>query len=96
MGLQRYDYFLNLQIFLDNLFQKHKENSHYEAEECCEVVPLQALSFEHYCDDDCKYRQGNDFLDDFQLHEVEGAAVAVEADAVGRDLCAVFKECDSP
>jgi len=35
-------------------------------------------------------------LDDLELHEAEGTAVALEADAVGRHLAAIFKESDAP
>ena len=35
-------------------------------------------------------------LDDLELNETEGTAVALEADAVGRHLAAILKEGDAP
>ncbi len=40
--------------------------------------------------------EGDDLLDNLQLHEGEGSAVALEAHAVGGDLKAVLKESDAP
>ena len=60
------------------------------------MVPLQGLTLEHDRYDHRKYCQRNNFLDHFQLHEVERTSVAVEADAVGRYLSYVFKECYAP
>ncbi len=60
------------------------------------MVPLEGLTLEHYCDHDCENCQGNHFLDDFQLHDIEGTAVLDEADSVGWDLGAVFEEGYAP
>ena len=60
------------------------------------MVPLERLTLEHYGHHDCKYCQGDRFLDDFQLHEVEWASVSVEADSVGWNLCAILKEGNAP
>ena len=46
---------------------------------------------ESHKDDKC-----DDFLDHFELHEREGAAVSFEADAICRHLKAVLEERDSP
>ena len=40
--------------------------------------------------------QGNDFLDYFELHQVERTAVSLEADAVGRYGETVLEKGDSP
>lgn len=48
--------------------------------------------YAHYGED----RQGDDFLNHFQLDEAIGAAVAGEADAVGGYHEAVFKQRDAP
>ena len=78
------------------LFQKNEENCHDKAEKCREMIPLKALSLEHYSDKYCEYCQRNYLLDDFKLHQVERTAVFDETDSVGRNLSAIFEECDSP
>ena len=78
------------------LFQEDEEHREDQAEEGGEVVPLEGLALEEEVDDDREDGQGDGFLDDLQLHEVEGTAVAGEADAVGRDGEAVFEEGDAP
>lgn len=78
------------------LFKEHEEDRHDQAEERYEVVPLEGLPLEqkrHYYSEYCK---GDHFLDHFQLHEVEWTAVPVKTNAVCRNLCAIFKESDSP
>ena len=60
------------------------------------MVPLDVLSLEHEHHDDGEYRERDDFLYHLELQQVERAAVALEADAVGRDREAVFKEGDPP
>ena len=60
------------------------------------MVPLKSLALEHHCDDDSEHGEGDDLLDDLELHDVERCAVAVEADSVGRDLGAVFEESHPP
>ena len=60
------------------------------------MVPLEVLALEEEVDDDGEDGQGDDLLDDLELHEVEGAAVAREADAIGGDSEAVLEEGDSP
>ena len=60
------------------------------------MVPLKSLPLEHHCDDDSEHGEGDDLLDDLELHDVERSAVAVEADSVGRDLGAVFEESQAP
>ena len=60
------------------------------------MVPLQGLALEQEGDDDREDGQGDHFLDDLELHQVEGTAVAVEADAVRRNGEAVLEEGDAP
>ena len=80
----------------NRLLQENEEDGEDEAGEGGQVVPLEGLALEDEKDDDREDRQGDDFLDDLQLHQVERAAVAFEADAVGRDGEAVFEEGDAP
>ena len=60
------------------------------------MIPLESLALEHHCDDDGEYGEGDDLLDNLQLHDIERTAVAGKADAVRRDLGAIFEECQSP
>ena len=60
------------------------------------MVPLDGLALEQEGDDDGEDGQGDHFLDDLELHQVEGTAVALEADPVRRDREAVFEEGDAP
>ena len=60
------------------------------------MIPVDGLSLEDEQDDDAEDGQGDNFLNDFELQEVERAAVVLEADAVGRDCEAVFKKGDTP
>ena len=60
------------------------------------MVPLDGSAFEQEGDDDGEDGEGNHFLDHFELHQVEGTSVTLEADAVGRDGEAVLEEGDAP
>ena len=60
------------------------------------MVPLQGLSLEQEHGDDGKDRQGDDFLDDLELHEVERASVLDETDPVGGYLGAILEKRDTP
>ena len=59
------------------------------------MIPLKGLALEHHGYDDCEHCEGYDLLNDFELHDVERSAVAVEADPVGRNLGAVLEKCHS-
>ena len=78
------------------LFQENEENSHNKTEKCRKMIPLKTLTFEHYCHKHSKHSKRNDFLDDFQLHEIEWASVFYESDSVGWYLGTIFKESNSP
>ena len=60
------------------------------------MVPVQGLALEEEMDDDREDSQRDGFLDDLELHQVEGPAVAAEADAVGRYREAILEESDPP
>ena len=75
---------------------KHKEHRHDQADEGCQVIPVQRLSVEIDRDKYGEYRQRDDFLNHLQLHDVERSAVAVKADAVGGNLAAVFGQRQQP
>lgn len=75
---------------------KHKINSGNEAEEGSDVVPVEGFALETKGHDDCEYYQGDDFLQNLQLNQGEGAAVVQKADAIGGHLTHVFKQGDAP
>ena len=57
---------------------------------------MQLLPLEDDVGYDAEDNQGDDFLDDFQLHQREGSAIVNEADAVRRHKEAVFDAGDAP
>ena len=57
---------------------------------------MQVGALEHDVGNDAEHGQRDAFLNDLQLNEVEGSAVLNEAETVGRNLTAVFKEGDAP
>ncbi len=80
----------------NNLLQENEEDCHYEADEGGDVIPVQGLALEEYHHKDSKDRKGYNFLNDLELHQGERTSVYVRADAVRRDLQAIFKKCDAP
>ena len=78
------------------LFQKHEENSHNQATEGDNMVPLNGLTLEDKRGDDCEHGQRNHFLNHLKLQKIEGAAVPLETNPVGRYRKTVLEESDSP
>ena len=78
------------------LLQEGEEDGEDKAEEGGEMVPVEGFTLEDEGDDQGKDCQGNGLLDHLELHQVEGAAVAGVADAVGRDGETVLEECYAP
>lgn len=75
----------------NSLFHKHEIDREDKAGECCNVIPLQGLSFEYE-----QGKEGEDgkcyyFLNHLQLHQGERPSVVDEANPVGRNLGAVFE-----
>lgn len=60
------------------------------------MVPMEGLSAEEDDGEEGEDDERDDLLDDFELHEGEGAAVALEAEAVGGHLGAVLEEGHAP
>ena len=54
------------------------------------------LHVKRQCREDNEDHEGDDLLDDLQLHKRERSAVAFETDAVRRHLQTVLKKSDSP
>lgn len=82
-------------MYLFHLLLENEVHRQYEADKGGQMVPLQ-FQFEGEHREYRKYGQRNDFLNHFQLHDVEGAAVVLKAQPVGRHLKAIFKEGDRP
>ena len=60
------------------------------------MIPLDGLPFEQESNDDREDGKRQHFLNNFQLHQVEGTAVPLKADPVGRYGETVLKEGDAP
>ena len=60
-----------------DLFIKDETNCRNEADKCCNVVPMQLLALETHHGDNCENRDGDDLLNDLQLHQRERTSVDV-------------------
>ena len=60
------------------------------------MIPLQRLASEADDGKDGKDSNRDYFLDNLQLHECEGTAIAHEADTIGRHLTGILEECQTP
>lgn len=60
------------------------------------MIEAQGFVFEDEQGEDHEYDEGDDFLEYFELPEIEGAAVFAVSDSIGWDLRAVFYEGDAP
>ena len=78
------------------LFETEDEIDGSDEEEAgYEMVPAEG-HMERQGGEEDEDHEGDDLLNDLQLHEGEGSAVALKAHPVGRDLEAVLKESDAP
>lgn len=78
------------------LFPEYEVYCEDEAQEGCDMVPVEFFSLKQESGNDCEHGQGGGFLYHFQLHQCEGASVSCEAGSVGGYHEAVFEECDAP
>lgn len=76
--------------WLKQLFHKHKINSCNQANKCCQMVPVQCFSLKENSGKNSKYNQSNHFLNHFQLHQRERAAIPDKADTIRRYLTGIF------
>ena len=60
------------------------------------MVPVEVCALKHDVRNDTEHRNGNALLNHFQLNDVEGTSVAVEAESVCRYLTAILKEGNTP
>ena len=72
-------------------FVKDKEGGKDKAGSADSIIPFEFFA-EVGDGEDCKDREGNNFLDGFELCSVE----FVRADAVGGNLEAIFEKSDAP
>ena len=75
---------------------EHEIDRHDQADAGGEVVPVELLTLENQGGEKDEDHEGDDLLNDFQLHEGKGTAVLLKTDAVGGHLGAIFEESDAP
>ena len=74
---------------------KNEINSGDEAEASDNVVPLDVHVKGNHREED-EHHQGDDLLQDLELHQREGTTIALEANAVGRHLQALLEKGNTP
>ena len=77
-------------------FHKDKIDGCDETESCSCMVPVELFVLKDEVSYDSKYHKGYAFLNDFQLHKVEGASIVYKADTIGWNLAAVLKKGNHP
>lgn len=78
------------------LFYERKDDGEHYTEERDDMIPLQLFATEHKGGDKGEHYERQRLLYDFKLHQRERAAVAAEADAVGRHLTGVLRQRYEP
>jgi len=81
---------------LYNLFFEYEIHCQNQQTEAYDVVVGEGLVFEEYEHEDGEDGEREELLDDFELPEVEGAAIVDEPDAVGRYHETVLDQRDAP
>lgn len=82
--------------FGEILFHKDTIDGEDEADRSGEMVLVKGFVLEEKQGEAGKDDQGDNLLNDLELHEGKGPSVLVKANAVGRYLKAIFEEGDSP
>ena len=75
---------------------EYEINCEYQADECCEVVPMKLLPLEEHVGNDAENYQRDDFLYDFQLHQREWSSVIDKSDTICRHQEAVLYAGNQP
>lgn len=78
------------------LLQEDEEHGCDETAEGYEMIPLQRLALEENNGEDRENGNRDDLLDDLELHQRKGSAVADEAHTVCRHLTSVLEERQEP
>ena len=60
------------------------------------MVPLQRLTLEEDNGEDCKDSNGNNLLDDFELHQCKSTAITNETHTISGYLASILKERQKP
>ena len=76
--------------------QKDEEYSRDETAEGHKVIPLQCLALEEDDGEDRENGNRNHLLNNFELHQCEGSAIANESHAVCRHLTGILEERQEP
>ena len=74
------------------LLHKDEVDGGNEADEGCQMIPMQTLALEEDIGNDGEDDKGNTFLYHLELNQREWSAIVDKAHAVGRHLTTVFKE----
>lgn len=77
-------------LFKNKIYRQHQKAKAHG------VVPFEAFGFKEKHRENYKNNQSNHFLNDFELHQIERAAVAFVSNFVGRNLKEIFKQGQSP
>ena len=88
--------YINKHSYSPLSLQKNEEHRSDEAAEGYEVVPLQRFASEADNGEHREDSDGDNLLDDLELHECEGTAIAHEADTVGGHLTGILEESQTP
>jgi hypothetical protein len=88
--------YINKHSYSPLSLQKNEEHRSDEAGEGYEVVPLQRFASEADNGEHREDSDGDNLLDDLELHECEGTAIAHEADTVGGHLTGILEESQTP
>ena len=78
------------------LFHENQIDGTDDEEERQDVVPVQVGALEQDVGDDGEDTQRDALLDDLQLYQIEGSAIALKTDAVGWHLTAILEKGDGP
>lgn len=75
---------------------EHKIDCQHETEESRYMIPLQLLPLKENIGNDTEDHEGDNLLDNLELHEGEGTSVALKTQTIGRYLTAVFQKGYEP
>ncbi len=78
------------------VLEEGEEDRRDDEAEGDEMIPMESLALEEQAHEDGEHAERDDLLYHLQLHEVEGAARYLRADAVGRYHEGVFEQRQSP
>jgi len=80
----------------DLLFFEYEIHCCNPEKECQSMLLSTGFILKYGCTKDHENDEGYDLLNDLQLHERKGASVTLKTHPVGRNLKAIFEECNFP